>query len=268
MKSNIPCLWGLILGVAGCSSDSESTGNPAFGTGGAVGTGGSSSNTGGSTGNGGAPSTTGGATNGGGGTASGTGGVRTGTGGATTGADASTGTAYDDIKALIDRYKAAHPGNGGKDWDINALTPAQVAADPDAQKLLSLCGPDQRPVIPELAWEYGGTDHQWINPQASPLVICVYVAVNPSTAHFQYDAAKDHITADVYVLYPAENPCNNQQGAQQVLGCVGDPTNLEILVDTSSYHDGADVGLALANSSTDLYLILGDGSKVLLYQNV
>jgi hypothetical protein len=185
-----------------------------------------------------------------------------------TGGDASGPPTYDQVKAWVDAYKQAHPGNGGKDWDINAKTPAEVAADPAAQQLLALCGPNQRPVIPELAWEYGGSDHQWINPQASPLVICVYVAVNPSTSHWQYDAGADHITADVYVLFPDQNPCKDRTGADQVLACVGDPTNLEILVDTSSINDGADVGLALANSSTDLMLVLPDGSKVLLYQNV
>jgi len=38
--------------------------------------------------------------------------------------------------------------SGGEDWDINAKTPAQIAADPAAQRLLSLCGKDERPVIP------------------------------------------------------------------------------------------------------------------------
>jgi len=36
--------------------------------------------------------------------------------------------------------------------DIVAKTPAQVAADPDAAKLLALCPSDQRPIIPFLAW--------------------------------------------------------------------------------------------------------------------
>ena len=124
------------------------------------------------------------------------------------------------------------------------------------------------PIIPGLAWEYGGQNHAWINPDQSPLVICVYIAVNPSTEHWTYDATADHITADAYVLFPDDNPCKDRTGADQVLGCIGDPTNLEILVDTSSINDGADVGLSLANSSTDVMLILSNGSKVLLYQNI
>ena len=63
---------------------------------------------------------------------------------------------FDQVKGWVEAYQAAHPGNGGKDWDINAKSPAQIAADPTAQQLLSICGPDQRPVIPLLAWEYGG----------------------------------------------------------------------------------------------------------------
>jgi hypothetical protein len=171
----------------------------------------------------------------------------------------------DEARALIEAYKAAHPGNGGKDWDINAKTPAEIASDPDAQRLLGLCGDEQRPVIPLLAWEYGGADHQWINPQASALVYCVYVPVSPSSAHWQYDAVADHVTADVHVLFPDENPCKDQQGKDQVMACLGDPSNIEILVDTASLNDGADAGLALANASTDLYLIQADGTRVFLH---
>jgi len=169
------------------------------------------------------------------------------------------------VRARVTAYKAAHSGNGGKDWDINAKTPAQLAGDPAAQELLLMCGPGQRPVIPLLAWEYGGNDHPWINPDASALVYCVYIPVNPSSANWQYDAASDHVTADVYVKCPDQNPCNGQQGANQVLSCLGDSTNIEILVDTASLNDGADAGLALSEASTDLNLILGDGSKVHLY---
>jgi len=172
------------------------------------------------------------------------------------------------VRGWVDAYKAAHPGNGGKDWDINAKTPAQIAADPAAQQLLSLCGPGQLPVIPLIAWEYGGTDHQWINPQASALIYCVYIPVALATANWQYDTAQDHVTADVYVQCPDQNPCQNQQGASQVANCIGDPTNFEILVDTASIHDGADAGLSLANSSTQLRLILSDGTKVPLFSNL
>jgi len=51
----------------------------------------------------------------------------------------------------------------------------------------------------------------------------------------------------------------------QVAACIGDPSNFEILVDTANINDGADVGLTLANSSTDLDLVLQDGTKVHLY---
>jgi hypothetical protein len=70
------------------------------------------------------------------------------------------------------------------------------------------------------------------------------------------------VTADVYVLFPDQNPCKAQAGAQQVLGCLGDPTNIEILVDTASFNDGADAGLSLSNSSTELRLVEPDGTKV------
>jgi hypothetical protein len=184
--------------------------------------------------------------------------------------DASTDgpPSYDDVSAWIDAYKAAHPGNGGKDWDINAKTPSQLAADPDAQRLVALCGDGRRPVIPLLAWEYGGSDHPWIHPELSALVYCVYVPASPSTDHWSYDAATDHVTADVYVLYPDHNPCKDTVGADQVAGCIGDPTNFEILVDTASLNDGADVGLSLASASSELMLILVDGTKVHLYSSV
>jgi hypothetical protein len=165
----------------------------------------------------------------------------------------------------VEAYRVAHPGNGGKDGDINAKTAAQLAADPAARQLLSLCGQAQRPVIPLLAWEYGGNDHAWINPQASALIYCVYIPVNPSSANWKYDVGTDHVTADVYVKCPEQNPCNGQQGANQVLSCLGDSTNIEILVDIASLNDGADVGLSLSEASTDLNLILADGSKVHLH---
>src|SRR5262245_6945452 len=155
---------------------------------------------------------------------------------------------YDDIEATVVAYKAAHPGNGGKDWDINEKTPAQLAGDPDAVKLLALCPADQRPIIPLLAWEYGGADHPWIEPEASALVYCVYIPANPGTEHWTYDAVGDHVTADVYVKCPERNPCKDKVGADQVAGCIGDVTNFEILVDMASRNDGADVGLSLANA--------------------
>jgi hypothetical protein len=180
---------------------------------------------------------------------------------------------YDDVLAWVQAYKAAHPGNGGKDWDIVSCcagasrSQASLVADPDAMRLRSLCGANQLPVIPLLAWEYGGTDHSWINPQASALVYCVYVPVQPSSPEWQFDAGAMRVTADVYVLFPDKNPCKNELGANQVMACLGDPTNVEILVDTASFQDGADVGLMLANAGTDLNLLLPDGAVVPMYSS-
>jgi hypothetical protein len=171
---------------------------------------------------------------------------------------------FEDAQELIDTYAAAHPGMDG---DINAKTPEQIAADPDAQRLLSLCGEGQRPVIPVLVWEYGGGSHAWINPEASALVYCVYIPVMPSSESWQYDEVEDHVTADVYVLYPEQNPCKDEQGAAQVMQCIGDPSNFEILVDTASLNDGMDVGLSLSEASTELQLVLPDGDKVHLWDD-
>lgn len=170
----------------------------------------------------------------------------------------------EEVKAWVEAYAQAHPGSSG---DINAKSPAEIAADPDAQRLLALCGADQRPVIPILAWEYGGSDHPWINPEASALVYCVYIPVNPSTAHWSYDAAADNVTADMTVRFPEHNPCKDEVGNRQVLACIGDATNLEILVDTASLHDGHDVGLELSEASTDLMLVEPGGNKVLVVHN-
>jgi hypothetical protein len=160
-----------------------------------------------------------------------------------------------DVRQWVIAYKAAHPGNGGKDWDINAKTEAEIVADPDTQRLVDLCGDRTvvRPVIPLLAWEYGGGDHPWIQPDGSPLVICDYIPVATSTSHWMF--AANHVTADTWLLFPADNPCNASSGADQIAGCIGDASNFEILVDTASLDDGADVGLALSEASTDLYYI-------------
>jgi hypothetical protein len=184
-----------------------------------------------------------------------------------TGGSTGTGPTYDEVKSWIEAYKAAHPGNGGKDWDINAKTPAQLAADPDAQRLQSLCGTDQLPVIPLIAWEYGGSDHQWINPQASALVYCVYIPVNPGTPNWKYDPTSGTTTADMYVLFPEQNPCKDKPGADQVMACLGDPTNIEILVDTININDGVDVGLSLSTTPTEVMLIQPDGTKIHLYSS-
>ncbi len=66
--------------------------------------------------------------------------------------------------------------------------------------------------------------------------------------------------------FPDQNPCKNQTGAAQVMSCLGERSNIEILVDTASLNDGKDVGLSLDEASTDLYLLLPDGSRVLMYQ--
>ena len=177
---------------------------------------------------------------------------------------------FDEVKSWITAYKAAHPGRGGKDWDINKKSAAQIAADPAAQQLLSLCGKDQLPVIPLIAWEYGGKDHQWIHPEASALVYCVYTPCKTNSEHWKYDKAKDHITADVYVKFPDQNPCKNETGAAQVMSCLGNRSNIEILVDTASLKDGINdgkaVGLDLSEATTDLYLLQPDGKRVLMYQ--
>jgi len=171
---------------------------------------------------------------------------------------------FGQVKRWVAAYRAAHPGRRGKDWDINAKSPAEIAADPAAQRLLSICGPDQRPVIPLLAWEYGGFDHAWTDPEASALVYCVHVPVSKPSSHWRFDAAANRVVADVYVLFPEQNPCRDQGGKDQVLGCIGAGSNLEILVDTASLNDGTDVGLDLSRASTELRLILPDGTTVRL----
>jgi len=197
----------------------------------------------------------------------------------TTNTPTPTGTSnstYDDLRITVDRYFLAHQGpngNGGTGldhtWDINELSSSQIAGSPDAQKLLAACPlPTQRAVYPKLAWEYGGSDHQWIHPEVSALVYCVYVPVKPSTSHWTYNTSTDRVTGDIYVLFPDQNPCKNRTGRDQVMACIGDPTNSEILVDTMSYHDGISVGYNLQNASTEVFLILPDGTKVQLLINI
>ena len=88
-----------------------------------------------------------------------------------------------------------------------------------------------------------------------------------NSEHWQYDKAKDHVIADVYVLFPEQNPGKDKQGRDQVAACIGDASNFEILVDTASINDGKDAGLNLAEASTELRLILADGTKVHLFDN-
>jgi hypothetical protein len=123
-------------------------------------------------------------------------------------------------------------------------------------------------VIPVLAWEYGGADHAWIHPEQSALAYCVYTPVTPDSGNWSYDAAQDHVTADVSVVCPEQNPCAASSGANQVTACIGDVTNFEILVDTASYNDGADAGLRLSNASTTLLLLLPDQSKLQLHDDM
>lgn len=173
----------------------------------------------------------------------------------------------DELPDFIAQFKRSHSGNGGTDWDINAMTPAQIAADPDAQALLALCGDDQRPVVPQLAWEYGGGDHQWISPESSAIYYCVYTPANPSTEHWSFDEAAQLVEADVTIGCPELNPCADQSGADRVLPCLGDPTNIEIVVDTASLDDGHGAGLELSEAATDLYLLEQDGTRVLLWHD-
>ena len=171
----------------------------------------------------------------------------------------------DAARTCIIEYKTAHPGQDG---DINAKTAAQIAADPKAQALLALCPNDQRPVIPLLAWEYGGADHPWISPEVSALVYCVYIPAAADNSGWQYDAAMDRVTADTSIRFPDENPCKDRQGADLVAGCIGDMTNFEIIVDLASLNDGADVGLSLSEASSELMLRQPDGTRVHLITNL
>ena len=177
----------------------------------------------------------------------------------------------EQVRAWVDAYKKAHPGNGGKDWDIISCskgatrTTAELEADPAARQLRSICGKGRLPVIPLLAWEYGGHDHAWIKPEASALAYCVYLPAKEASPNWSYDAGKGIVTADVYVLFPDQNPGKNEKGADQVLKCLGKKSNLEILVDTASLHDGADIGLDLSEASTNLNLLLPDGTRVHLH---
>jgi hypothetical protein len=167
---------------------------------------------------------------------------------------------YRTVRSWVLAYRTAHPGRSG---DINAVGPA----DATGRRLLALCGRGQRPVIPFLAWEYGGYDHAWVRPHGSALVYCVYTPVKPSTSNWRY--SRGHVTADMRVLFPAQNPCREEQGADIVLACLGDPSNSEILVDMASFHDGHDVGLELSEASTTLMLVLPDtNKKVTLVRNL
>lgn len=173
-----------------------------------------------------------------------------------------SGITYDQALAWITAYKAAHSGVAA---DINSKTNAQLASDPAAQQLLSLCGPDQRPVIPQIAYE--GT-RPWLNISASALVYCVYTPVSSGTSHWTYDEGQGRVTADMYVRFPDQNPCKTSQGKDQVLACLGDPLNTEVLVTTISLFDGSAAGFDLSEASTLINLILPDGTKTQLLLDI
>ena len=168
------------------------------------------------------------------------------------------------VRQWIAEYKAAHPGRDGKDWDINAKTQEEITSEPDTRRLCELCGPDRRPVIPELAWEYGGSDHRWEDPQNAPLVYCVYAPIAKSSPHWRYDAARRLVVAHVYVLFPEHDPCANKSAEEHVKACIGGFGNLEILSDTATWRDGRDVGRSLAETQTELRLRMPSGKSVRL----
>ena len=171
---------------------------------------------------------------------------------------------YEQVRQWIGEYKASHRGNGGKDWDINAKTPEQIASEPDTKRLCELCGPDQRPVFPELAWEYGGSDHPWESPENAPLVYCVYTPQATPTAHWRFDEGRKRVTAHVYVLFPEQDPCRTMNAKEHIEACIGEFGNLEILSDTASLGDGRDLGFSLAEVSTELRLLRPNGKSTRL----
>ena len=191
--------------------------------------------------------------------------AESGPGGSGSGSGSGMDPPVDDVRQWILEYKMLHPG---KDGDINTKTAAQTAADPKTQRLINLCPADQRPVIPLLAWEYGGADHAWINPDASALVYCVYLPTAMSSEGWTYDPGADRVTADMWIRFVDENPCKEMQGADQVTACIGDMTNFEIIVDLASLNDGADAGLSLSEASTELMLRQADGTRVHLITNL
>ncbi|MFL5823007.1 MAG: hypothetical protein ACJ764_06150 [Solirubrobacteraceae bacterium] len=172
-----------------------------------------------------------------------------------------TNASFAQVKSWARHYYSTH---SGRNRDINAKTSSQLASDPAARRLISTCGKNERPVFPILAWEYGGSDHPWIHPGASALVYCVFIPVRRNTAHWRYNRSKGRVTADVYVRFPGRNPCRHKAGSRQVTDCLGDPSNIEILVDTASLHDGADAGYDLSEASTTLLLIKPNGHRVQL----
>jgi len=70
--------------------------------------------------------------------------------------------------------------------------------------------------------------------------------------------------ADVYVLFPEQDPCAGKSAKEHAAKCMGGFGNLEILADTATLNDGEDVGLNLGETATELRLILRDGKKARL----
>ena len=168
---------------------------------------------------------------------------------------------HEQVRRWVAAYKAAHSSHGGKDWDINQRSADEVAREPDTRRLLSLCGARQRPVIPQIAWEYGGSDHRWRNPEKAALVYCVYTPVAEPSEHWRFDRTANKVVADVYVLFPRRNPCAGRPAEEQAARCIGGFANLEILADIASLHDGQQVGLSLGSAATELRWIQPGGKR-------
>ncbi len=67
---------------------------------------------------------------------------------------------------------------------------------------------------------------------------------------------------------PDENPCRNLLGANLIVGCIGHPSNFEVLVDLSAFNDGGCAGPSLSEASTELRLVLPDSTKIHLYDGL
>jgi len=171
------------------------------------------------------------------------------------------GLTYTQVQKMVTDHLAA---NTGYDTDINR-PPGN--ARPGAAELRAVCGTGWVSIYPQLAWEYGGSNHMWIKPAKSPLLICVHGPINPPyTADWKYTKASDHVEAMVFIKFVAQSPCG-----EDLTACmVADTTNYEIFVDEASggWTNGKNVGLDLQNSTTDLYLRHSDGTVVHLWTNV
>ena len=49
---------------------------------------------------------------------------------------------------------------------------------------------------------------------------------------------------------------------------IGDVTNFEIIVDTASYYDGGCAGFELSEASTELRLLMPDGTRTHLHDDL